>query len=232
MMNLFKILPLLGIVACSDFPEIPYESRNSSNIQYGQPIIDTRTDASGYTGKEYKTVIINEQTWMAENLNYRIIPSLMTGNVDYKCIDNCSEYGVLYNWEAAKNVACPDGWHLPSRAEWDQLVDYLGGSTEAGAKLKATSGWNSDGNGSDTHGFAALPGGWYDQKLSDYRFEGSYGAWWTSTASNDDNDEAYGVLMLCKNTNIEGTLVNKDEVRNTKDNKLTMYSSVRCIKGN
>jgi uncharacterized protein (TIGR02145 family) len=65
--------------------------------------------------------------------------------------------------EQQAKEAVPSGWHLPSDAEWQELVNFAGGDKIAGKKLKATSGWDSfdgqSGNGTDEYGFAALPGG-------------------------------------------------------------------------
>ena len=105
-------------------------------------------------GKTYKTVKIGTQEWMAENLAYK--PS--SGN--YWAYDddnsNVAKYGYLYDWETAKKV-CPSGWHLPSDEEWTTLTDYLGGEDVAGTKMKSTSGWKEDGNGTNESGFSALP---------------------------------------------------------------------------
>ena len=60
---------------------------------------------------------------------------------------------------------CPCGWHLPSDAEWQQLVEALGGAAVAGGKLKArgTANWASPNAGAtDESGFGALPAGWHD----------------------------------------------------------------------
>ena len=127
--------------------------------------------------KNYRTVDIGTQTWMAENLNYAVAGS--------KCYDNdpanCEKYGRLYDWSTAKTV-CPAGWHLPSDAEWDELVAFAGG----GAKLMAASGWNS-GNGTDEFGFSALPGGYgYSGSFSNV---GDYGYWWSATESDDNYAE-------------------------------------------
>ena len=54
--------------------------------------------------------------------------------------DNKAIYGNLYNWYAvhdSRNIA-PDGWHVPTDAEWQTLVDFLGGNTLAGGKMKST----------------------------------------------------------------------------------------------
>ena len=140
-------------------------------------------------GKVYKTAKIGTQTWFAENLNYEAEGSKCYDNNP----DNGAKYGRLYNWETAMKV-CPKGWHLPSNAEWDKLYRFVDGDTgterlyrskTAGKYLKAKSGWNEDGNGTDKYGFSALPGGIGD---SDGNFDGvgSSGIWWSSSESNSD----------------------------------------------
>ena len=79
---------------------------------------------------------------MAENLNYEIEGSACPEG-DKR---NCSKYGRLYTWKAAQK-ACPEGWHLPDRADFEQLIasaggtDIASGMAVAGEKLKSTSGW-------------------------------------------------------------------------------------------
>jgi len=124
---------------------------------------------------DFGIVAIGSQVWAKKNLNCDVGVS--------KCYDddpaNCTKYGRLYDWNTAK-TACPKGWHLPSDAEWDALMTAVGGSSTAGGKLKATSGWNGNGNGTDEYGFSALPGGDGD---SDGIFDpvGRSGLWWSAT---------------------------------------------------
>jgi len=96
---------------------------------------------------------------------------------------------------------CPVGWHIPANADWDELYRYVDGtngtsspyeSPTAGKYLKATSGWNNDyygnsGNGEDSRGFSALPGG---AGSSDGFFGnvGDDGFWWSSNESDWTND--------------------------------------------
>jgi len=123
-------------------------------------------------GKTYKTVKIGERVWMAENLAFDAKGS--------RCYGEGGKYGRLYSFKTAQK-ACPAGWHLPSREEWQELVDLAGGKEKAGKKLKAKRGWKNfkrkaGGNGTDCLGFAALPGGHGID--SNFCWEGNIGFWW------------------------------------------------------
>jgi uncharacterized protein (TIGR02145 family) len=143
-----------------------------------------------YGGQTYNTVEIGNQCWLAENLNYEAGNSWCYDNNP----SNCDTYGRLYDWETALTV-CPSGWKLPSDDEWKILegtVDsqYPVGDPEwddtgyrgldAGKNLKSTSGWNSNGNGTDLYGFGALPGG-YRYSGGSFGHLGYYGYWWSSS---------------------------------------------------
>jgi uncharacterized protein (TIGR02145 family) len=149
------------------------EDSGGGNVVYGEPVV--------YGNETYQTVVIGTQTWMAENLNYD------TGTDGSRCYDNnpanCDTYGRLYNWATA-NTVCPSSWHLPSNAEWDALATYIEGDkgcTRCDAKhLKAASGWNSDGNGLDSYGFAALPGG-HGSSDGSFINVGNLGYWWSAS---------------------------------------------------
>jgi uncharacterized protein (TIGR02145 family) len=147
---------------------------------------------------------------MAENLNYNANGS--------KCYDNseanCQKYGRLYDWETAMN-ACPKGWHLPNDAEWTVLEEDVGGSSTAGARLKAKSGWNNNGYGTDGFGFSALPGG---RGYSDGSFDGvgSGGLWWSSTEYTATS--AYGRIMGYGIAYVRRDYYGKN-----------LFNSVRCV---
>jgi uncharacterized protein (TIGR02145 family) len=107
--------------------------------------------------------------------------------------DNVATYGRLYNWFAAnddRNIA-PTGWHVPSNAEWQTLVDYLGGGDIAGGKLKKndTEHWlNPNTGATNESGFSGLPGGRRDV-TGYFTTLGSNAGFWTSTA--DDSQAAW-----------------------------------------
>ena len=185
---------------------------------------DDDGDGKGNNIRNYRTVKIGNQTWMAENLDYDVEGS--------KCYDNdpanCAKYGRLYTWDAARK-ACPAGWHLPTFVEWTTLMDYVG-STTAGKNLKSTSGWDEsggkNGNGTDDHGFTALPGGnaYYevdDESVKDcsngcFSDAGEYAYWWSDTEYDTDN--AYDLAI---NNSVEHVLDYISEIRNLK--------SARCV---
>lgn len=137
-------------------------------------------------GKTYKTVKIGKQTWMAENLNYKI-------DISYYCYEddaaNSDKYGCLYERNDAL-VACPEGWHLPSMVEFETLIDAVGGSDVAGTKLKSVCDWNENGNGTDAYDFSALPAGWRFEGAS--RGMGYYTSFWSST----EEDRSYYAYFL------------------------------------
>jgi len=149
----------------------------------------------------YKTAKIGDQTWMAENLNYADSiqnPTLTANSWCYNdSAKNCERYGRIYSWTAAMDLdtsyqnldavssvlshqgICPDGWHIPTKIEWDSLGTYIGGSATAGKFLKATEGWENNGNGMmNKYGFSALPAGMLYNSFLDVGYRTDF---WTST---------------------------------------------------
>lgn len=138
----------------------------------------------------YSTVQIGNQWWMAENLNYSAEESFCYQDTP----ENCDRYGRLYTWDVAMTV-CPEGWHLPSKAEFEQMINQLGGSEEAGGKLKDYENgfWRSPNtDASNLYGFGALPAGRrYDHGL--YTGSGYYAQFYSSDEYNDN--EAYNLTI-------------------------------------
>jgi uncharacterized protein (TIGR02145 family) len=150
--------------------------------QQGQSFLDSRD------GKKYKAVKIGNQIWMGENLNYDANGSKCYKNKP----ENCTKYGRLYDWETAMK-ACPLGWHLPSKSEYETLEKYVGGKKVAGEKLKTKSGWDNNGNGTDDYGFSVLPSG------SGGLESGQFGNLWS--ASEVSSDKAYNWVLYKSNDN-------------------------------
>lgn len=149
-----------------------------------------------------------------------------------------AKLGYLYNWAAAVGVEdgekygtkpftgnrqgiCPNGWHIPTKAEWSTLANYIDGDdgyTDAGKKLKTTSGWYDNGNGTDTYGFAALPVG--------YARGGSVGGvggdsgFWTVTPFEDYSGYAY----------LRYLYYDYDSLDSSDDDDKGFGRSVRCLK--
>lgn len=156
--------------------------------------------------KVYRTTVVAGRTWMAENLNGKVGDSWCYGDKD----SNCVKYGRLYDWRSASS-ACPVGWRLPTRSEWDELVKAVGGEERAGRSLKSGAGWNGD----DDYGWGALPGG-VRSHSGVFGSLGDMAAWWSSGEGGDGG--AYGRYI---NSARSGMYENKSP-------KSTGYS-VRCV---
>ena len=157
---------------------VPKEFHFNPDINYGS-LKDERD------GKTYKTVKIGDQVWMAENLNYA---GGGIGHCYEDVPENCEAGGRLYKWDVAREV-CPEGWHLPSKAEFDTLLSFVKREYEEeqcslADMLKATSGWNYGYQGCDKVGFSAVPaGGKYIEiyRAPDYIYAGYAALFLTST---------------------------------------------------
>ena len=194
-----------GSTEVSEAPVKPCKTEKKDNCVYGK-VTDKRD------GQVYKTVVIGDQVWMAQNMNLKTEES----SCYYDSDENCSMDGRFYTWADAMDRKgewsddgkgcsnmftcsarypirgiCPEGWHLPSREEFKILIESLGGMDGAGDSLKSTSGWEEydgfykrSGNGSDAYGFGALPVGYlsYDNPVS----EGFYVNYWSATECGDE----------------------------------------------
>jgi uncharacterized protein (TIGR02145 family) len=150
------------------------------------------------------TVKIKSQNWMAENLNVETFSNgdpISHANTTEEWVKagqegkpawcfygndpaNSEKYGRLYNWYAVNDPRglAPEGWHIPSKEDWDTLLKSLGNDTgeDACSKLKSKAGWPDGKNGKNQSGFGALPGGY---RFNDGSFEegGKKGYWWSSS---------------------------------------------------
>ncbi|MCQ2276867.1 MAG: hypothetical protein MJZ87_07995 [Bacteroidales bacterium] len=192
----------------------------------------TVTDASG---NSYNTVQIDRQCWMKSNLRTTKYPN--GTNIEtcdgsntryYKHVNNNSSndafYGLHYTWAAAMNGApgnygepvqgiCPNGWHIPTRAEFETLKATVGGDMSA---LKNTQYWQSTGN-TNTSGFSLNPAGYSNYTCSTTSSGGVGIAAELITADQSSNTSFY----YFKDAGTFGT-----------NGKEAWLDAVRCIKGN
>ncbi len=164
--------------------------------------------------RAYKTVYINCQRWLAENLSRT---AGCDGHYDYPDGDknNAAAFGLLYDWSTA-NCMCPKGWHLPSIAEFEALLNYVDEhrtSKSAFLALAANSdAWTAQ-KGNDDFGFAALPAG--ERLGNSFANFGKGAFFWASDKKTTYN--AYRLRVSSGATNADGT------------DTTGSFLSVRCI---
>ena len=184
----------------------------SSSSVAKEIVFETMTDPRN--DQTYKTVVIGEgesaQTWMAENLNYDYASSYCYSNNNFYC----QKYGRLYPWDVAQKV-CPEGWHLPSKEEFEQLSANMGDSFTPGTRIRSTTEW-PDIDGTDNFGFGALPAGYRDASFK-FNNLGETAHFWTS--SENGNGQGIG-LSLTDHFDSEATSANDKH----------FAFSVRCLK--
>lgn len=183
------------------------------------------TDFGSYTdtrdNKVYRTTKIGDDTWMADNMNYVDNTSLLkTGSLCYDSTDtNCTTYGRLYTWNAAtlngtEQGICPEGWHISTRTDWDNLEKAVNNTSKIGALLKATRLWKDIAYPKNEYGFTAIPAGYYD---GSFKGLGTSAQFWTSTIVSDSSAFYYSISS--GNTVLEKFAKSKSVAR-----------SVRCVK--
>jgi len=170
-------------------------------------------DNNNYSTVQIGTGKSNQQTWMAENLrtthysNGDPIPNITDNSTwigltagafcwyDNDEVSYKIPYGALYNWFTVSDTrnVCPTGWHVPTDAEWIDLMTFLGGETVTGGKLKETGTihWLAPNTGATNEsGFTGLPAGlrytdgsYNSINLNDY--------FWTSTEITSTKSQCY-----------------------------------------
>ena len=150
-----------------------------SSISFAAPKANKQELKDSRDKQKYRTVVIDDRTWMADNLNYNA-----PGSTCYReDEDNCMVYGRLYTWEAAKS-ACPAGFRLPTNADFESLWKAAGGDFNAGYLIKANYGWSGETNGNDTLKFSAMPAGnMFDDGT--YGNENKFAFFWSSETEGD-----------------------------------------------
>ena len=165
------------------------EYKQNKQIAFGEYFDESGEPATSGSYKDprdgyaYEWIRIGSQLWTAENMNY--------GTASGSLCSQCNHWGRLYNFENAKK-ACLEGFHMPTKQEWNELLTFAGKEKPVGVVLKAGYGWdpikgtNNYGNGKDELGFGAKAGGGHfaksDVPLKERKFEaaGQKAYFWTA----------------------------------------------------
>lgn len=202
---------------------------------------DSENTVTDIDGNVYKTVKIGNQVWMAENLNVshyndgaEIFNATASATNPESWIEkpgglrcyydneqsNGNVYGQIYNWAAVNSgKLAPNGWHIPTKQEWETLIAFLGGDVIAGVKLKAITLWDNGSitPGDNSSGFNAFASGVRSSHLGMFAGKGFTTGFWSSTKQG----EFLYSYVLTLNSSMVST-VNKTSEREGL--------SVRCIK--
>jgi len=209
-------------------------------------------------GQQYETTKIGNQVWMAENLNYSgddgegnktFEMGWCYGVNDNDTTDHgentpCDTHGRLYTWDMVmqgespsdQNPSgiqgiCPSGWHLPSKAEWEEMIDYtIDNSPATSIDYVATflfdtteqHGKNTGAEGNDFFGFSLTFGGYrsiYSLGETSFPYSGLYESCYFWTASMDDSQFSYGVISYIRSTRMQIKTLSR-----------SMGYSIRCVK--
>ena len=251
-LDALQISVVLSNLAPSTTYYVRAYAKDAENTFYGNEI-SFETYSSSYTcgeyiqdaqGNFYGTVKIGTQCWMKENARYRMIYN-GTDREEYVMKAYCMEDYRKYwgrRYPSSNNAVCPDGWHIPSKTEAEQLANYANSHYATPAKALASQyGWNStsvegspgmEPNSNNASGFAASPSG--SGRVSSYLSGSQHlmysgityhiGDWfiiWTSTSSS--NNAKY-VFIIRNDATISV------ESMSTGDTYSSNYCSIRCIK--
>ncbi len=180
---------------------VPKEYQFNPSVEYGE-LVDKRD------GHVYKTVMIGEQNWMAENLNY--IPDV-GGSLCYGDDTlHCNKAGRLYTMKAAlgctsddkscsfNSKVCPTGWRVPSKTDWNTLLDAVGGIDNAAEALLSRVGWYSDDERLDEYGFSMISTGYSEGISYGAKDFGSRSGFWVATVDKcyARSDYVCGVTLV------------------------------------
>jgi uncharacterized protein (TIGR02145 family) len=167
------------------------------SISFSTQSTELCPETISYAGKVYNTVQIGDQCWLKENLDVgTMIPGnndmFLNSKIEKYCYDdnpsNCEIYGGFYDWYEAMQYKttegtqgiCPDGWHIPTQADFQTLT-----ATNNGNALKEVGQGIGNGIGTNTSGFSALLSGarWSNKEFGSL---GSRTLFWSSTGRLDD----------------------------------------------
>ena len=250
---------------------------SAGDSKCGTKTYDSKTQfcasRSGVIERVYNKVTFaigkHSKTWMAQNLNY----ATAKGSYCNPDVENyCDTYGRLYTWTTAVGKTeeqcgtghhcelgtglvqgvCPDGWHLPTYEEWDELLTYVNGApgeeseyyndtdyqglayAHAGKKLKANvETWTNKGKGSDDYGFSILPAGFMEEETykDPFHFGGVRRAhFWSATELYEPNEYEPSSFQKAFGISLYGDTEDTDEVTLEAKYHYKGFSySVRCV---
>lgn len=235
-MKIFPLLLILILFSCKKY-----------KLEQDDVPIRIYSEGNGVTdidGNNYKTVIIGDQEWMAENLKvtklndetpiteyYSGINQDKTPYYTWPNYDSSydSIFGKLYNTRIIEKNVCPTSWHIPTSADWNKMIDYIGSFTTIGEKIKSigtlknnTGLWDSEVNLSNNEtGFNALPSGKDSSTINQYAF------FWNSTkVSIAKQKQPLYVYSYMKLNSYNNYMTKHDVVAYYGSNRY----SIRCIK--
>lgn len=189
----FKAVKKSGCPDCGNFVGNLYECFTVTAVAGGGDENEgTFTDARD--GHVYKWIKIGDQVWMAENMAYN-----MEGSYDFGDATKVVQYGRLYNHSHAVGGVAPEGWHVPSLAEWETLISYIEANPglygNVAKAMASKTNWypypipglqtpSSSQELNNSSGFNGLPAGIYESYSGVYETETYRASWWSSDAGS------------------------------------------------
>ena len=235
----------------SSLGSVQHQLDSLQNALEGVSFLCGTSTVKDYDGNEYTTVKMGSQCWLKQNLrstHYSDGTEVTSYNHADDNENNDETYGLLYNWNTTMNGAaasdanpsgvqgiCPVGWHVPSHAEWTQMMNYVKSQSmyqcnadpnNIGKALASTTGWDWSGStcrvgniqsSNNASGFSAFPAGYYN--VNGAQSFGAYAMFWKSSQVYSQGKDF---------------MIRSDEmgVQNDFAAPVTSYLSVRCIRDN
>lgn len=201
----FACFPQSMVVQKNDGNNVFIDLSSINKINFIIPCPSTPTVE--YAGKTYNTVQIGSQCWLKENLDAGTMVNSSqsqhnNGTIEKYCynndVNNCAVYGGFYTWNEAMQYTmtegaqgiCPSGWHIPTVAEYQALINAV---STSGNAIKAIGEGSGNGAGTNTSGFSAMLAGGKVYDNTSFTSSGDWGAYWASKYGNCGYSCAYSM---------------------------------------